>query len=77
MSRVKRISQRSLEDYLGCVSVGEEVAVDLFELFNAQVSARAVLQEAFVPFLDLGICIRKENEKEFNLSAGKRAQSEK
>lgn len=35
------------------VSIGEEIVVDLFELFDREIATRAVLEEAFVPLLDL------------------------
>ncbi len=40
---------------LGGVAVGEEVPVDLLELLDAELSVGAVLEEALVPLLDLGV----------------------
>lgn len=45
-----------MSSYLAGVSVGEKVAVDLLELLHGQMSTGTVLEEAFVPLLNLGIC---------------------
>ena len=52
--------------YLGSVAVREEVAIYLLKFFYAEMSARTVLQEAFVPFLNLGIFEREEEEDTFS-----------
>jgi hypothetical protein len=39
--------------YFGCIAVREEVSINLFELLDAEVSAGTVLEEPFVPLLDL------------------------
>ena len=56
--------------YLGRVAVRKEIAVNLLEFFHAQVSARAVLEESFVPFLDLGVCNQQANAELTKMTSG-------
>ena len=39
----------------GGVTVGEKVAVDFLKLLDGELAVGAVLQEALVPLLDLGV----------------------
>ena len=45
---------------LGGVAVREKVAVDLFELFDAELAVGAVFEETLVPLLDLGVAELKK-----------------
>ncbi len=40
---------------LRSIAVREEIAIDLFEFFYGQVARWTVLQEAFIPLLNLGL----------------------
>lgn len=41
---------------LRCVTVWKEIPVDFLEFVDAEVTARTILQETFIPFLDFGVC---------------------
>ena len=49
--------------YLGSVAVREEISIYLLKFFHAEMSARTVLQEAFVPFLNFRIFEREKEEE--------------